>query len=125
MKKFSRIKVSTRSTRLLSELRMSTGLTPNISARFALCLSLKQQNIPNPDEYNKEGSEFSPWVLFGEHEPIYHALMITRLKKDRLDPEEYLDNMTRAHINRGIISLRQRINDLSDFYELVKEERNV
>jgi hypothetical protein len=28
-------------------------------------------------------------------------------------------------LNRGAIALAPRINDLSDFYELVKEEQNV
>jgi len=32
--------------------------------------------------------------------------------------------MTRAHLNRGVIALIPRINDLSNFYELVKEERH-
>ena len=44
---------------------------------------------------------------------------------EKLDPELYLNKMTRAHLNRGVKALFPRINDLSDFYELVKEERNV
>lgn len=88
-------------------------------------MSIKEKSIPNPDEFNESGSEFTPSVLFGEHEPIYHALMLNRLKNDKLDPELYLNKMTRSHLNRGVISLAPRINDLSDFYELVKEERNV
>ena len=50
--------------------------------------------------------------------------MLNRLKTDRLDPELYLNEMTRAHLNRGVIALMPRINDLSNFYELVKEERH-
>ena len=123
--KFSRIRISTRSTRIFGDMKMRTGLTPNISARFAICTSIKEQSIPNPDEFNEGGSELAPNVLFGEHEPIYLALMINRLKQDKLDPEIYLNKMTRAHLNRGAITLGPRINDLSDFYELVKEERNV
>ena len=69
--------------------------------------------------------EILPSVLFGEHENIYMALMLDRLHKDKLDPELYLEEMTRAHLNRGILALHSRINHLSDFYELVKEERNV
>jgi len=87
-------------------------------------MSLKDPSIPNPDEFNQDGSELTPAVLFGEHEQIYLALMLNRLKKDKLDPEIYLQKMTRAHLNRGAIALWPRINDLSDFYELVKEERN-
>jgi len=88
-------------------------------------MSIKERSIPNPDEFDEGGSEFTPSVLFGEHEPIYHALMLNRLKNDKLDPELYLNKMTRSHLNRGVIALYPRINDLSDFYELVKEERNV
>ena len=122
--KFKRIRISTRSTQMLGLLKNKTGLTPNILARFAICMSIKQQSIPNPDEFNERGSEISPSVLFGEHEQLYNTLMIHRLQKDKLDPELYLNKMTRAHLNRGVIALYPRINDLSDFYELVKEERN-
>ena len=120
--KFSRIKMSSRSQRMLGELKYKTGLTPNILARFAICMSLKEKSIPNPDEYNEEGSEITPNVLFGEYEQIYLALMINRLNKDKLDPEIYLNKMMRSHLNRGTVALGPRINDLSDFYELVKEE---
>ena len=122
--KFNLITVSTRSTNILSTLRTKTGLTPNISARFAICMSLKDRSVPNPDEFNKGGSKLDPDVLFGNHEQIYLALMLNRLKADRLDPELYLNEMTRAHLNRGVIALLPRINDLSNFYELVKEERH-
>ena len=123
--KFSRIKTSTRSQNVLGHMKKVTGLTPNILARFAICMSIKDPSIPNPAEFNIDGSEFTPSVLFGEHEPIYLALMINRLKQDKLDLESYFDEMTRAHLNRGVIALMPRIKDLSDFYELVKEERNV
>ena len=86
-------------------LKIKTGLTPNILARFAICMSLKDRSIPNPDEFIQEGSELTANVLFGEHEQIYHALMINRLKKDELDPELYLNNMTRAHLNLSLIHI--------------------
>ena len=117
--------MSSRSTQNLSQIKNKTGLTPNILARFAICMSIKDRSMPNPEEYNMEGSELTPNVLFGEHEQIYLALILTRLKTDKLDPELYLNKMTRAHLNRGVKALFPRINDLSDFYELVKEERNV
>ena len=122
--KFSAVTTSSRVQKNLGILKTKTGLTPNISLRFALCISLKDPSIPNPDEYNQEGSKLEPAVLFGTHEPIYMALMLNRLKKDGLDPEIYLQKMTRAHMNRGATALWPRINDLSDFYELVKDEQN-
>tara|TARA_B110000014_G_C19623624_1_gene329552 strand:+ start:171 stop:545 length:375 start_codon:yes stop_codon:yes gene_type:complete len=123
--KFERIKLSNRSQQLLGSMKKKTGLTPNILARFALCMSIKERSIPNPDEFDQGGSELSPEVLFGDFEQMYHTLMINRLDNDKLDYEKYLNTMARAHINRGVIALHPRINDLSDFYELVKEERNV
>ncbi len=122
--KFSRIRISNRSTNNLAMLKKKTGITPNILARFAICMSIKDRSIPNPDEFDDFGSELAPAVLFGENESIYLALMLNRLKNDKLDPELYLNKMMRAHLNRGVIALAPRINDLSDFYEFVKEERN-
>ena len=117
---------------MLARLKSKTGLTPNILARFALCLSLKDPSIPNPDEFDENGSEFYPATLFGEHEQMYLALVLDRLNHDKLDPEatinkkskeNFLQRMTRAHINRGVIALNPRINDVSNFYELVKDEK--
>ena len=85
--KFERIKLSTRSQQLLAGMKKKTGLTPNILARFAFCMSIKEKSIPNPDEFNQGGSELSPAVLFGEHEQMYHTLMINRLDNDKLDAE--------------------------------------
>ena len=123
--KFSSIKISTRSQKILGDMKARTGITPNILARFAICMSLKDPSMPNPSEFNKDGSELTLDVLFGVHQPVYQALMANRLKQDKLDLGIYLADMIRAHLNRGVIALGPRINHLSDFYELVKEERNV
>ena len=102
-------------------LKTTTGIGPEAWARLSICLSLRQKGIPNPDEYNKEGSEFAPSRLFPVDEKIYLALMINRLRQDKLDPETYLSEMVRAHLNRGAISLKQRINNLFDVYGFLDE----
>lgn len=122
--KFSNIITSTKSQALLGRLKAKTGLTPNLLARFAICLSIKENSIPNPSEYDKDGSVLEPSVLFGEYEQIYHGLMRNRLKNDSLDESELTD-MTRSHLNRGVITLNSRIDNLGDFYDLINEERNV
>ena len=104
-------------------LKSRTGLSINILARYAFCLSLKDPSIPNPDEFDEKGMEILPSVLFGEHENIYMALMLDRLKKDNMDPELYLQKMTRAHLNRGSAMLFPRINDLTDFIDIIKQEK--
>ena len=120
--KFSSIITSSKSQSLLGRIKSRTGLTPNLLARFALCMSLKDDSIPNPSEYDKEGSVLEPSVLFGEYIQIYRGLMRNRLKKDNL-AESQLNEMTRCHLNRGVLSLNSRINDLGDFYDLVNEKK--
>ena len=120
---FSRYRFSIRSQNLFSQLKSRTGLGINVLARYAICLSLKDPSIPNPDEFDEKGMELLPSVLFGEHENIYMALMLDRLHKDKLDPELYLHKMTRAHLNRGATALFHRIHDLSDFNDIIKVEQ--
>ena len=121
----SRIRLAHRSQMLYGSLKHKTGLTINILARYGICLSLKDPSIPNPDEYDEQGMEILPSVLFGEHEKMFVALMKKRLEKDGLDPELYLNKMIRAHVNRGVAALFPRINDLSDFYEIIKAEQKL
>ena len=72
---------------------------------------------------DERGNELHANVLFGEHEQMFMALMLERLHRDKLDPKIYLNRMVRAHLNRGVIALYPRLNDISDIYELVKEEQ--
>jgi DNA sulfur modification protein DndE len=118
------MKLSSKSQNLLGRLKSRTGLTPNLLARFALCLSIKEKSAPIIDQYDKDGSEIEPGILFGEYEDLYMGLMKNRLKKDGIDEFE-LNDMTRCHINRGVVALAPRIQNLGDFYDLIKEERNV
>lgn len=118
--RFDKIRLSSRATHAFGMLKISTGLEPTVLSRFALCLSVSQEGIPNPDEYNKGGSELAPDALFGEHRQVYLALMINRLRRDGLDEEHYLNEMVRCHINRGAIGLKQRIKTLSDFAGLAR-----
>ena len=119
---FSRIHTSQRCRGILANLKIKTGLTPNILSRFGICLSLKDPSIPNPEEFDENGTEFLPLVLFGEHEKLFLALMIDRLHRDGLDPEKYLNIMLRAHLNRGVYSLVSRVYGLSGINEMIKAE---
>ena len=120
---FNRYRFSIRSQNLFSQLKHKTGLGINVLARYALCLSLKDPSIPNPDEFDEKGMDILPSVLFGEHENIYMALMLDRLHRDKLDPELYLHKMTRAHLNRGATALFPRIHELSDFNDIIQQEQ--
>ena len=120
---FSRYRFSYRTQMLFGSLKHKTGLGINVLARYAICLSLKDPSIPNPDEFDERGMELVPSILFGEHENIYMALMLDRLHKDKLDPKVYLHKMTRAHFNRGAAALFPRIQDLTDFSNIIQQEQ--
>jgi len=121
--RFNRLYMSSRSQNLMAQLKFKTGLTPNITGRFAICMSLNDPSVPNPDEFDEGGSELHPSVLFGDHEDMFMALMIMRLRQDGLDPEKYLNRMLRAHFNRGTIALFARIQDISDLERVICQER--
>ena len=121
--RFNRLRMSYRSQNLLAQLKSRTGLTPNIMGRFAICMSLNDPSVPNPDEFDEKGSEIHPSVLFGEYEDIFMALMIQRLRKDGFNPNMWMNRMMRAHFNRGTIALFARIQDISDFERVILQER--
>ncbi|CAI7992249.1 hypothetical protein GBAR_LOCUS949 [Geodia barretti] len=99
-------------------------LEPYLMRSYAMeYLPEKDPSPPNPEEFDEQGSEIHPSVLFGEYDDIFMALMIQRLRRDGLDPEIYLNKMLRAHFNRGVIALSARINDISDFDEMIAQER--
>ena len=60
-----------------------------------------------------------------EYEDVFMALMIQRLKREGLDPQKYLNKMTRAHFNRGAIALFARIHKISDLAHIIKQEREM
>jgi len=60
--KFSRIKLSKKSLHLLGKLKARTGLTPNLLARFALCISIKEKSAPIADQYDKDGNNIETTV---------------------------------------------------------------
>jgi len=121
--RFNRLKMSYRSQNLLGQLKARTGLTPNIMGRFAICMSLNDPSMPNPDEFDDRGSEIHPSVLFGEYEDVFMLLMLQRLRRDGLDPDTYLNRMVRAHFNRGVIALYARIRDITDLEHIILQER--
>lgn len=124
MPRFSRLRMSYRSQNLLAQLKSRTGLTPNIMGRFAICISLNDTSVPNPEEFDEKGSEIHPSVLFGEYEDLFMALMIQRLAHDGMDVKTCLNRMTRAHFNRGVIALFARIHSIADIEKIIHEERD-
>ena len=100
-------------------LKGRTGLTPNVLCRIGLCLSLSDPSIPDPQRFDENGQEFNRYTLTGEWDIFFMALLRERLLYDGLDLDKYLLSQFRAHLNRGAISLFDKVKDLVDLYELL------
>jgi len=119
---FNRIRISNRATARLSMLKGRTGLTPNILCRIGLCLSLSDPSIPDPQHYDENGQEFNRYTLTGELDMFFIALVKERLLQDGLDPDEDLISQFKAHLNRGAISLFDKVKHLGDIYYLMRPQ---
>jgi DNA sulfur modification protein DndE len=120
---FNRIRLSKSATTRLSMLKGRTGLTPNILCRIGFCLSLRDPIVPKPENYDEEGQEINRYTLTGEWDKFFIALMKERLLKDGLNINSDLFPQLRAHMNRGAISLYDRVKTIEDFQDLLPTER--
>lgn len=114
------LRVGSRPQSLLGLVKSRTGLPHHLSGRFALCLSLGEAPVPNPDEFDSNGLEIRTSDLFGEYEDVFMALLGQRLVDDGLDTK-HLPEMARAHLNRGIVALYARLLQPSDIAGLVAD----
>jgi DNA sulfur modification protein DndE len=121
MNDFTRLRLSIDSTKKLQQLKARTGLTSNILSRFALCYSLNDSMLANPNDYDEGGQELNRYTLLGEWDPLYIALVKQRIIQDKLDPDKDLYDQIRAHINRGTGYIYPRIKSLTDLYNLLPE----
>jgi len=120
---FNRIRISKSATVRLSMLKGRTGLTPNILCRIGLCLSLSDPSIPDPQRFDENGQEFNRYTLTGEWDTFFIALLKERLLKDGLDLDKNLLPQFRAHLNRGAITLFDKVKDLGDLDQLLPVPR--
>ena len=118
---FTRIRISKNSTYRARNTAGRLGITPNIIYRFAICLSIKEPNIPDPSLYDEEGQELNRYTLFGEWESLFIAILIERLVNDGLDVEKDFYQQLRAHINRGTELFCNRVRSLIDLTNLIPD----
>ena len=118
--KLNRIHVSADSRHKLSILKGRTGLLPNVLCRLGFSLSLMESGIPNPEDYDTDGSEFNRYTLMGEWDPLIVALLKERCEADGLPLDnDNLSKQFRAHLNRGVALLYGRVKGFSDLVRLL------
>ncbi|PCH58862.1 MAG: hypothetical protein COC14_00065 [Burkholderiaceae bacterium] len=82
----NRVKLSTKSTDKFRYLKSKTGLTPNILARIAMMLALKEgSNLSNAGVADNDGQDLNKSVLFGEHEDVYDVMINQYLYEHDVD----------------------------------------
>lgn len=117
--KLTKIRLTKDASNRLRFLAGRTSLTPNLLCRMGFCLSLEEPKAPNPEEFAEEEREFNRYTLLGEYDALYIALLKQRLYQDGL-PQEKLEDHFRAHMNRGISLLQQRVRSVADLASLVQ-----
>lgn len=121
--RFSKIRLTKDASNRLRFLAGRTGLTPNLLCRMGFCLSLEEPKVPNPNEFEEEEREFNRYTLLGEFDALYIALLRERLHQDGIEMDD-LEGYFRAHLNRGISLLQQRVRSVVDLAALVPQSQS-
>jgi DNA sulfur modification protein DndE len=109
--------MSEEATTKLNTLKARTGLTLNIISRIGFCLSLKEPGQPNMKN-DSRGIEFNRYLLFGEWDAYYIALLKMRLINDEIDYSENLLPILKEHLERGVVILFNRVRRFQDLATL-------
>ena len=118
----NRVHISEDSRNKLSILKGRTGLLPNALSRIGLMLSLAETSEPELDADTTDGSEFNRFTLMGEWDPLIVALLEERGAANELsEGNDVLVKYFRAHLNRGVRLLYNRVKKLEDLGNLVSE----
>lgn len=115
----NKVKISEESTKKLSRLKGLTGLTPNILCRLGICLSLNDPTLPSFEPIEEDGMEFNRYTLIGEYDAYYIALVKERFHLDGLETTLDLTKYFKAHLNRGVQLLYNRVKSISDIVLLM------
>ncbi len=117
---FKRIKLSQESTNKVRAFKARTGLTPNISCRLALSLSINEKNKPSLELYSDDtGQEINRYTFLGDQELMLLSLFTQWCYENNIDKKDYYVYLL-AHINRGVEMLTNRVKGLDGLVELLK-----
>lgn len=117
----NRLRVCEQADIYLRSLKAKTGLTPNLLCRLGFCLSLRMPGIPNPSDYDENSSrELNRYTLTGQWDSFFIAILRERMYQDGI-PTDQIEEQFRAHMNRGVIVLFQRVKNLGDVPRLSME----
>ena len=120
--KLQRVRFSREADNRLRMLKARTGLDNNIICRLGFCLSLEEPGEPRSDSSGPSLREINRYILLGEYDPLFVALLNARHPPLTNDAEE-LARLFIEHLHRGIALLANRLKGPASLAELVQVSR--
>lgn len=114
-----RLKTSKWAAETLKGFQSSTGLTPNITARIAVALSLRQEeSVVANTTTDVSGLEFHRDTLTGDYDYAFKTL-ITQHAQRAVADEEYFPGLFKAHLERGMKLLTNEYNYAGNYERMM------
>ena len=113
-----RVKLSQKVTDKLRNLTQHTKLTPNILARIAIMLALKESgDLSNAGVADNDGKELGKSTLFGEYIDTYDVMIRQYIheKKIKLDTQQVIVALIEIGIHK--IGHVKKLEDVCDLVE--------
>ena len=121
--KLSRLRVCKEVDQRWIHLKGRTGLTPNLLCRLGFCLSLNDPTVPDPNMYPPDSDrEINRYTLTGEWDMLFICMLKERCIHDGIDLEQHLEDQFRAHVNRGVLILFNRLKNISEVSRLLPKQ---
>ncbi|GIP52568.1 DndE family protein [Paenibacillus vini] len=117
------LKTSKYAKEILLQLQASTGITPNILIRYAVVLSLRNNNSgveidPITKDFS-DGLVLNRSTVTGEYDYVFRAL-ITQAAGRELSDEEYFPGFFNAHLERGIRTLAAEYKSAGNYEKFIR-----
>lgn len=117
------LKTSKYAKEVLLQLQASTGLTPNILIRYAVALSLRNNEqaseiTPMTKDFT-EGLTLNRNTVTGEFDYVFRAL-ITQAAGREVSDEEYFPGFFNAHLERGIRTLAGEYKSAGNYEKFIR-----
>lgn len=109
----TKINVSSNAEEILSKIKSKFSIRPNIICRYAILLSLRNEEDPVVCNDNS-GREFNRVTLTGDDDLLIREL-IKMHYNEFLSDDEYMEVFLKAHIERGLEMLSNNIAQAKSF----------
>lgn len=120
--RLQRVRFSREADSRLRVLKARTGLDNNVICRLGLCLSLEEPGPPRSDSSGPSLREINRYILLGEYDSLFVALLRTR-HPEYSDDAEALARLLVEHLHRGIALLVNRLKSPASLAALPQVSR--